>query len=300
MSITERQNEPRQLERLAAQRQQYAVAKRILGIQLFLGGVVAVGLAFLGLAIPELKRYIALWTITVLLVDLSWLTPIQKQLRNSAAQIQEAFDCDVLSLPWHELKAGKKPDPETVHDLANKYQRWAHKMPPLTNWYPVSIHSLPAHWGTIICQRTNCWWDMALRRRIAFAIASFLVTLAIVAVWVAFYLDFSLEDFVVKLIVPLAPTFTVGFRYFSEQRDAAERLEKLKTHADKLWNVAIGGASSTAMMGDARALQDEIFEGRKRNPPIFDVVFRWLRNNQEAQMNRGAEELVAEAQQRVR
>lgn len=295
MNITERQNEPRQIERLGAQRQQYAVAKRILGIQLFLGGVVAVGLAFLGLAIPELKGYIALWTVTVLLVDLSWITPIQKQLRTSAAQIQEAFDCEVLTLPWHELKAGKKPDPEIVHALATKYRRWEHKMPPLTNWYPACVQALPVHWGTIICQRTNCWWDMHLRRRIAFAIATFLVTLAIAAVWLAFYFGFSLEDFVVKFVVPLAPTFTVGFRHFTEQRDAADRLEKLKAHADKLWNTAIGGASAATMMSDARALQDEIFEGRKRNPPIFDILFRWLRDNQEAQMNRGAEELIAEA-----
>jgi hypothetical protein len=300
MNITERQNEPRQIERLAAQRQQYAVVKKILGTQIFLGTLVAVGLAFLGLAFPEFKRYIALWTVTVLLVDLSWLTPMQKQLRNRAAQIQENFDCDVLALPWHELKAGKKPDPEAVHELAEKYKKWAHKMPPLPNWYPVCVQSLPPHWGVIICQRTNCWWDMHLRRRIALSIAVTLTALAIAAVWLAFYLGLSLEDCLVKLVVPLSPTFTVGFRYFTEQRDAADRLEKLKAHAEKLWNAAIGGASETTIMSDARALQDEIFEGRKRNPPNFDIIFRWLRDDQEARMNRGAEELIKEAEEKGR
>ena len=54
--------------------------------------------------------------------------------------------------------------------------------------------------------------------------------------------------------------------------------------------------NASSVERDSRALQDEIFDGRKRNPLVFDFVFKQLRADQEAQMNFGAEELVTEAE----
>lgn len=298
--ITTRQNELIQLDKLAAQRQIYATAKLVIGTQLILGGLVSVVLAFLGFKFPAIKNGVALWGLTVLIMDLVFLTPYQKRLRQSAAQIQEDFDCDVLQVPWHELKAGKKPDRELISEQAKKYARWAHRMPPLSDWYSICIQPLPLHWGRIVCQRTNCWWDSKLRRRYAFCVGLTLSILAIIFGWYSFSVPMTLEDAVIKIFIPLAPIFTVGYRQIVEHREAADRLDKLKLHAEKLWSEALAGASLAKMQTDARALQDEIFDGRKRNPPIFDILFRWLRNDQEDLMNKGAEALVVEALKKVR
>ena len=112
--IAAEQNTERQLQRLAAQRQLYASAKRVLGFHVLLGGPLAVASAFLVLLFPPAKGYVALWGVIVVLCDVLWLTPWQKRLRSSAAGVQEMFDCDVLSLAWNDLKAGKRPDPEVV------------------------------------------------------------------------------------------------------------------------------------------------------------------------------------------
>ncbi len=120
-SIAIEQNTDRQLQRLAAQRQLYVSAKRVFGFQLFVSGPLAVASAFLALAFPSLKGYVALWGLLVVAGDIFWLTPWQKRLRDSAARVQEAFDCDVLSLPWNELKAGRHPDPELVKEQSEKY-----------------------------------------------------------------------------------------------------------------------------------------------------------------------------------
>jgi len=298
-SIIEQQNGPIQLQRLAAQRQQYSTAKLIIGTQLVLSGLVTVLFAFLGLAVAELKGYVALWGITILIADLVILTPWQKRLRESAAKIQEAFDCDVLSLPWHELKVGRMPDPELVQAQATKYSKWASTMPSLRDWYPVSVQQLPSHWGCFVCQRANCWWDSDLRRRYALAIIILLLSLGAGVIWYAFGVGMVIEDFIVKIAAPLIPTFALGSRQFTEHRDAADRLDKLKVHAEKLWTEALAGASIPAMKMGARALQDEIFDGRKRNPPIFDNLFRWLRSDQERLMNQGAEHFVAEAKKQL-
>lgn len=110
-SIPATQNSPLNLDRLAAQRQLYSKAKLILGWQVCFGGPLAVGFAFMALSFPTMKSFAALWGMLITLADIAWLSPWQKRLRSLAAQIQEQFDCDVLELPWNEVKVGKKPLP---------------------------------------------------------------------------------------------------------------------------------------------------------------------------------------------
>jgi hypothetical protein len=129
--IAKSQNEPRQLQRLAAQRQLYSTAKRIFGIQLLLGGPIAIGWSLAVVASPELKGFAAVWGALVSFSDVLWLTPWQKRLRERAARIQEAFDCDVLQLPWNDIKTGKPPDPELIKEQADKYQNAESGLPPL-------------------------------------------------------------------------------------------------------------------------------------------------------------------------
>ncbi len=299
-SITTEQNTDRQLQRLAAQRQLYATAKRVFGAQVILSGPVAIASALLGIACPPFKGYIALWGILVTLGDLFWLTPWQKRLRDSGARVQEAFDRDVLSLPWNDLKAGKRPDPELVKEQSEKYARWGSKMPPLNNWYSPEVDGLPLYVGRIACQRSNCWWDSKQRRRYAASIIAGIVVVFVAVLSLAMASGFTVEDFVLKVVAPLAPALVLGIRQFTEQLDAAARLDKLKEHAERLWNDALSGRSATYMTTAARGLQDEIFESRRRSPLVFDTIFKRLRRGYEVQMNHGAAELVLEARRKLR
>jgi hypothetical protein len=87
--IAKSQNEPRQLQRLAAQRQLYSTAKRIFGIQLLLGGPIAIGWSLVVVASPELRGFAAVWGALVSFSDVVWLTPWQKRLRERAAKIRK-------------------------------------------------------------------------------------------------------------------------------------------------------------------------------------------------------------------
>ena len=87
---------------------------------------------------------------------------------------------------------------------------------------------------------------------------------------------------------------------FMEHMDTAARLDKLKEFTEKLWSEAISGNKSpTNLSTVARSLQDEILEGRKRSPLVFDTIFKWLRRDYEEQMNHAASELVAEAKRKL-
>jgi hypothetical protein len=80
---------------------------------------------------------------------------------------------------------------------------------------------------------------------------------------------------------------------------AAARLDKLKEHAERLWNEALSKKSAAALTAASRGLQDEILESRRRSPLVFDAVFKRLRKDYEGQMNHGAAELAAEAKQKL-
>lgn len=299
-SITNEQNTDRQLQRLAAQRQLYATAKKVFGFHVWLSGPLAIASAFLALLFPTVKGYVALWGVVVVLCDVFWLAPWQKRLRGSAAGIQELFDCEVLSLPWNDLKAGKRPDPELVKEQSGKYATWSHKMPPLNNWYPAEAGELALHIGRIVCQRSNCWWDSKQRRRYATSIIAVVSAVFVVVLMLALGNSFTVEDFVLKVLAPLAPAVLLGIRQYSDQIEAATRLDKLKDHAEKLWNEAISGQKSpTYLTTAARGLQDEILDGRRRSPLVFDTIFKWLRRDYETQMNHGAAELIAEARKKL-
>jgi hypothetical protein len=298
-NIPAAQNTDRQIQRLSAQRHLYAAAKTVFGWQVFLGGPVAVIFAFIVIVFPQIKGCAALWGILVSLCDLFWLTPWQKRLREKAARVQELFDCDVLSLPWNDLKAGSRPDPELIKEQSEKYQRWSTRMPTLRNWYGKDVGQLPLHVARIACQRTNCWWDSKQRRRYAVCVITLVLAVFATVSYLTFVRGFTIEDFVLKVAAPLAPALLLGVRQFNEQMDAARRLDKLKEHSERLWAEALSGTPEIEMTARARELQDEILENRKRGPLVFDVVYKLLQKRYEVQMNHGFAELVEEAKQRL-
>lgn len=298
-NIPTEQNAERQLQRLAAQRQLYATAKTLFGWQVFVSGPITVLLAFSVIAYPQLKAYVALWGILVTLSDVFWLTPWQKRLRDKGARVQELFDCDVLALPWDDLRASKRPEPELVKEQSEKYKRWAASMPPLADWYGPEVGCLPLHVARLACQRSNCWWDAKQRRRYAVWVIAGISVVFVTVLFLAMGKGFTIEDFVLKVAAPLAPALLLGFRQYNEQMEAASRLDTLKDHSERLWNDALNGKTEAEISMRARGLQNEILENRKRSPLVFDWIFKQLRRDYEVQMNHGIAEFVAESKQKL-
>jgi len=296
--IPAKQNEDRQLQRLAAQRQLYATAKTVFGWQIFLSGLVPVVFAIIVLSNPSLKGLAATWGIFIILVDIFLLTTWQKRLRDLAARIQEVFDCDVLDLPWNELKAGKKPEPELIKEQSDKYAKWAARMTPITDWYAKSVGDLPIHIGRIACQRSNIWWNAKQRRRYAVCVISVVISVVVIVFVVSIGTSTTTEDFIIKMVAPLAPLILLGIRQYREQMEAATRLDSLKDHSERLWKDALSGKSKSKLTRESRNLQDEILENRKKSPLVFDFVFQKLRQQYEEQMYFGVEEFVAEAKKK--
>lgn len=298
MNIIERQDLPENIELLAAQKNIYSRAKNIIGIQMILSVPVAICAAITTIVKPELNGYIALWGILIVLFDLFVFTPSVKKLQDNAARIQELFDTKVLGLDWNEISVGKRPEPELVHEEAKKHGIVEEKITGLRNWYPLIIDGIPEIFGIIISQRSNVWWDARMRRKYTLAIRVILVSIAFGLIGYGLYEKKDMFEFLAFIVAPLAATYVFGYRQMTEHGDAADRLDMLKSFSEKIWSDALAGKDIATLMLKSRALQDQIFEHRKKNPPIFDFLFRWFRDGNEELMNKGAKTLVDEYSRR--
>ncbi|MFA8390253.1 S-4TM family putative pore-forming effector [Burkholderia ubonensis] len=294
MSIIKRQELPGNIELLAAQRNLYSRAKRIIGLQMVLSGPFAISAMITTIARPDLKGYVALWGILVVVFDLFVFTPWVKKLRDNAARIQELFDTKVFGLDWNDIAVGKKPEPELIHEEAQKYGLGEEKKAGLRKWYPTIIDQVPEIFGVIISQRSNVWWDARMRRKYALCIRVVLVSIALGLIGYGLYEKKDMFEFLAYIIAPLASTYVFGYRQMMEHSDAADRLDKLKDLSEKVWSEAVAGKDALTLKIKCRTLQDQIFDHRKRNPPVFDFLFRLFRDGNETLMNKGAEALVAE------
>ncbi|EME68724.1 hypothetical protein H261_16897 [Paramagnetospirillum caucaseum] len=295
MSIVQKQEIPENVELLAAQRNLYSRAKNIIGFQMLLSIPIAICAAITTIVKPEFKGYVAIWGILVVVFDLFVFTPWVKRLRDSAARIQELFDINVLGLDWNEISVGKKPEREMIHEEAERHGLSDEDTSGLREWYPVVIDSVPEIFGIIISQRSNVWWDARMRRKYTFSVRVFMAGIAFVLIGYGLYEKKDMFEFLAYVFAPLASTYVFGYRQMTEHGDAADRLDKLKELSEKIWADAVAGGDAGAVKLKCRTLQDQIFDHRKKNPPIFDFLFRWFRGKHEALMNKTAKELVAEA-----
>lgn len=292
MSIIRSQELPENIKLLAAQKNIYSRAKNIIGLQMILSVPIAICAVITTIVKPELNGYIALWGILVVVFDLFVFTPWVKKLQDSAARIQELFDTKVYGLEWNTISVGKRPEPELVYEEARKHGMEEENVIGLREWYPTVIEKVPEIFGVIISQRSNVWWDARMRRKYTFSIRILLVSIALGLIGYGLYEKKDMFEFLAFIVAPLAATYIFGYRQMIDHGDAADRLDILKELSEKIWSDALAGKDLTTLKQESRTLQDQIFEHRKKNPPIFDFLFRWFREENEVLMNVGAEALV--------
>ena len=294
-TIPRDQNADRQLARLAAQRYLYSKAKLISIVQIILAVPTVIVWSLVIISNPGLKVWAAFYGLSIAILDAAFIDRFIKSLVMQAAKIQELFDCDVMHLDWHTLKLNNKPDAESIEDLSKNLRINDPELLTLKDWYPQVIESLPLHMARLICQRTNCWWDSNLRRRYCFWLGFILIIASILVFLIGFIGEMDMEKFVLAVLAPLSPAILLGIREYRKQHDAAERLDRLKSYVEDIWAKAIKNEIALEQIErESRDIQDAIFDCRSNNPLIHDIIYRYLRNAQEEQMNKGANELAEE------
>jgi hypothetical protein len=295
-SISQIQNEEISIRRLAAQRQMYSEAKKFRSYHLIIAVPITVSIFILAVIFPSVQKFANGWGIVLFLLELGILRNLEKTLHDRAAMIQELFDCEVLGIPWNDVKCRAKPDPEDVIIYSDKHFKNAANKKKLENWYSIEVDKLPFNLGRIVCQRSNITWEGRLRRRYSNTITILMVLLFLSIVIIGGEKDYNLVTIFVNLIIPLLPAFGWGIPEIMQNLNAAKNLDSLKELIERTWKDAFSyNLSDQQLIDIARQIQDEIYDCRRLSPLIPDRIYEKFRPKDENLMWQASAELANEA-----
>lgn len=280
---------------LRARHRNYRAAKITQGILVLVSILLPVIGVSLGPQAPEIRPYLALASLILLVMETALFERIQKDRLKRGAKLQEQFDTEVFDLPWNRFVTGAPVEHEDVRRLSAKplsKKREAH----FQAWYEACIGRVPLHLARLIGQRTNISYDARLRRRYGGWLLTLTLLFGVTLLYAGLYKGLQFPDLIMTLVVPFLPVLTWALRERMQQANAAISLTNLNGEWDKIWSKALGGADAAALMAESRSLQDAIYQHRERSPLVFDWVYSIFRRANEDEAHHAAEDLVRKAE----
>lgn len=300
--IIVKQNEKLAIKRLAAQRALYSRAKALFAVQLNLNVPFVVILAVTALAYDKewagLPKIDIAWMvgaggILLLLLDLFVWNPLINRYREQAARIQQAFDYDVLDMQPDEIIYGKLPEKELVEEWSELHP--VNQQDKLKDWYRPEVENLPIVAARLICQRSNCWWDMGLRQRYNWYVGIAAALFVAAMTYIAIALDCSTKTVFGLIFAPTLPFLTMAIKLIQDNKDAITRLQTMKDAIETMWDRVIQKTVSEPELNEfSRSVQVGIYMNRKSNPLIFDWVHNRLQPKYEVTTSRTTSEYVSD------
>lgn len=284
---------------LRARNRNYRAAKMTQGVLVALSIILPVTGVLGGHYMPEIRPYIALSGLILLLMETALIDRIQKDRLKRGAKLQEQFDTEVLGLPPNRFVTGAPVEPEEVRSLSARPLSDAREEH-FRAWYEPCVGRLPIHLARLVCQRTNISYDARLRRKYGGQLLIWTILFGVVLLFVGMGMGLKFPDLVMTLLVPFMPVLTWALKERLQHANAAASLTNLSAEWDKVWTKALGGANEAVVTADSRALQDAIYQHRERSPLVFDWVYYRLRSTNEDEARHAAEELVARAEKSIR
>lgn len=282
--VADKQDQPDNIQRLAAQRQLYKEGKRSLAIVL----LIPVVFALVGIWVPSptsgsaLPAFYAFAVMAFSIIEFLLYSQCIDKPQEEAALIQELFDCSVLELPWNHM-LGDKPEPRTIQRAADRhlhgkkgdaYQR-------LHRWYEDKTPkpSMALSLARLQCQNMNVDWDSAQRK----AYAGWLSILMIVAggtfVAIAIFADLEVRQLFVGPAYAFPTILLVAVKHYRDHRKAADNVDRLKGRLAALQAEANAAPDSIELLAKTRDLQTEIFHHRKDGPLVFEWFYKLFKKN---------------------
>lgn len=277
MSIRERQNDQRSLDRLVAQRLLYRHVKTIENWRL-VSVLVTAGLLLWGLAEAG-ETFSQVATVIVVLlwfVDQVVMVRYAGRMKEEAAAIQEDFDCFVLDIPWPEHSGVDRPTQDRVNELARKGGKLAAVWKGLENWYGRDVIPADALAARLYCQRTNCRWDGRLRKEWMGSIYCVLAVLGVVCFGVAVLVGVSLLKVV---LVAAAGLRLLAWLWMELQAQSVAKTRMRNLHG---YLSRADTQAGPMTLCDVRLVQAAIFEHRRTCPTVPDWFYRFRKKGHEA------------------
>lgn len=283
MSINKRQNSELNLKRLAAQRQLYSDAKKLMHIQFTISGIVLMILAVIGNVIDDQYAvYIVITAIFCAIIDELFISKRVDGLKQNAANIQEEFDCEVLQIPENHLKYRLGSTLEKTQEYSKKYLVKHDDYDLFKNWYP-GIDGDEDRSTKIKCQKTNCWWNQNLREKYSAFLILSTISIFVVLLIVVLLKDITLNGFIMSVLSPIIPGVVLVYKIIRDNKKTISNLNHTKSKLDEIMEKLKSKSEypDGQFQSDVRCLQDLIFDIRVTSPLIADKFYFWYRERYE-------------------
>lgn len=287
------QNEKKCMERLAAQRRLYSIAKNIFALQFSLS-MIMVFLGYLSVFYTNLIAYVNLLGVVAALILSTVLPEKIKKYKKKAAAVQEVLDCDLLRIKWNEALA-LMPDPEDIKIYSQKLLNNQKEKADLVDWYKEISNNLSYSVARVICQRYNLMWDLKLREAFSWAIiiVSYIIVFILVMLWL--YQDLSIKNILMSIVSPALSIIIFTITQHNENKESIEEMKRMKSSVDALWDGVVSFKfNDEELETRSRSLQNMIYLCRKGNPLIPDWFAKIKNRKQQNTANRTVKQLAEE------
>lgn len=274
--ICRKQNLPENIDKLAAQRHLYTLAKRV-SLLIFVACIILpIVLAIFKFLFPNVEWYAKVVVLVSFVATIAKIVlgDVKKYRQNLAARIQQQFDCELFNLPWNDALCGNQPLPEEIF----KYKQGIHR-DKLLNWYESEIESLPHEYAVLVCMRTNVVYDQGIRRYYQRLCTGMAIIAAVLVFCSGLIADVTLWSLFLYGIIPLMPVVSWFVDVKSQYRKNMTALDKLQL----LINAGLEKASAkeAISMQSLMTIQNFMYIHRNTSYVIPDVIYNKKREESE-------------------
>lgn len=291
--IFKKQNETSSIRCLAAMRQFYSNAKTLFAFQVVLTTLVVILLTLINM-FHNIEGFLATYCVLIAVADSIFFDDFIKKQKEKGAAIQEIFDTNVLKIEWNDLI--EEVDHEVIFRYSEEYKKKEPLFDSLINWYSAGIREILDDEAKIICQYSNCRYDLSLRKDFSKYILILLIVSSLSVISFALVNNLTLKKVVINIFLPLLPIIVFSIQRIKENNKSIKTLKKMKELSTKAWSKVVNG-NHIDLTKITRQVQDCIYQNRKDSPLIFDWFYKYSRNSLENEMNYSVEQLVAQYQE---
>lgn len=306
--IIERQNNKKNLMRLAAQRQLYSEVSNLELRNGLFTVIIPAYLAFILYIIKLAENFDISWldvifdkipfgfypdmsNITTVVTAIACGIPIfalifENEINNSkkekkilAATIQQEFDIDVYSMKWDKKLFGKPKDLiSEIADASQKIMNNEREKEQLCDWYPNMVDELSLEDGILACQKLNISWDTKLRKRYKFCLQVILG--AIIVFQCIMCINNPLYVFLCSGLLPMLSTLMWIKGTIDNITNDLKLIESISTSVSSV---------KKKTKDELEFIQRDIFDYRKSQTKIPDWFYKLHKNKDEAREQRAVQ-----------
>lgn len=275
--IIEHQNDQSILDKLSAQRNLYASAKRLRGLRFFLGVFLVFCLSVLRFVYPDcrpIESALVIVSVVALIAEPLLESFIGKK-KTLAAQIQQRLDNALYGFSWDECVCGKEPSDEVVCDCKDNVLADS-----LKNWYDVGIGEVAdENVAILLCQRENISYDSSLRSRYVTLSAWGAGILGAGVLVLSSLEGWDMMRFLVFGVIPSIPIIQWFITVFQDNATDKEHLENLEDLVHDETDKALDGGHVAKKT--LQKIQNLLFLHRKSGYLIPGWFYRMNRKKSE-------------------